>query len=176
YWEGFAEFMYRSYGDPRTPEGRALLAERSPIHKVDCIKEPMLIFHGANDVRCKVAESDTIVAAMQAKNIPVTYVVYPDEGHGFHKPPNRLSYIAIAEAFFARHLGGACEPVGRDFDGSSHEIRAGAEIVSQIGASYDRKPSSRGWCQFWVRAGHDPVAANVRSRGVVIAIIARQVG
>ena len=135
YWAGFAEFMYRSYGNPRTPEGRALLAERSPIHKVDCIKKPMLIFHGANDVRCKVAESDTIVAAMQAKNIPVIYVVYPDEGHGFHKPPNRLSYIAIAEAFFARHLGGACEPVGRDFEGSSHEVRAGAEILLEIGAT-----------------------------------------
>jgi dipeptidyl aminopeptidase/acylaminoacyl peptidase len=134
YWAGFAEFMYRSYGDPRTPEGRALLAERSPIHKVDRIKKPMLIFHGANDVRCKVAESDTIVAAMQAKNIPVTYVVYPDEGHGFQKPPNRLSYIAIAEAFFARHLGGACEPVGRDFEGSSHEVRSGAEILLEIEA------------------------------------------
>jgi len=133
YWAGFAEFMYRSYGDPRTPEGRALLAQRSPIHKVDRIKKPMLIFHGANDVRCKIAESDTIVAAMQAKNIPVTYVVYPDEGHGFHKPPNRLSYIAIAEAFFARHLGGACEPVGCDFDGSSHQVRAGAEILMEIG-------------------------------------------
>lgn len=130
YWAGFAEFMYRSYGDPRTPEGRALLAERSPIHKVDRIRKPMLIFHGANDVRCKIAESDTIVAAMQAKGIPVTYVVYPDEGHGFQKPPNRLSYVAIAEAFFARHLGGACEPVGRDFDGSSHEVRVGADIVS----------------------------------------------
>ena len=129
YWAGFAEFMYRSYGDPRTPEGRALLAKRSPIHKVDRIKRPMLIFHGANDVRCKIAESDTIVAAMRAKDIPVTYVVYPDEGHGFQKPSNRLSYVAIAEAFFARHLGGACEPVGRDFDGSSHEFRAGAEIL-----------------------------------------------
>jgi dipeptidyl aminopeptidase/acylaminoacyl peptidase len=132
YWAGFAEFMYRSYGDPRTPEGRALLAERSPIHKVDRITKPMLIFHGANDVRCKIAESDTIVAAMQARGIPVTYVVYPDEGHGFHKPPNRLSYIAIAEAFFARHLGGACEPVGRDFEGSSHEVRAGAEMLLEI--------------------------------------------
>jgi acylaminoacyl-peptidase len=135
YWAGFAEFMYRSYGDPRTPEGRALLAERSPIHKVDRIKKPMLIFHGANDVRCKIAESDTIVKAMQAKGIPVTYVVYPDEGHGFQKPPNRLSYIAIAEAFFARHLGGVYEPVARDFDGSSHEIRAGADILLEIGAS-----------------------------------------
>jgi dipeptidyl aminopeptidase/acylaminoacyl peptidase len=133
YWAGFAEFMYRSYGDPRTEEGRRLLAERSPINKVENIKKPMLIFHGANDVRCKVAESDTMVAAMQAGNIPVTYVVYPDEGHGFQKPSNRLSYIAIAEAFLARHLGGAFEAVGRDLDGSSHEIRAGAGALTDLG-------------------------------------------
>lgn len=135
YWAGFAEYMYRSYGDPRTEEGRKLLAERSPINKVENIRKPMLIFHGANDVRCKVAESDTIVAAMQARNIPVTYVVYPDEGHGFHKPPNRLSYIVMAEAFFARHLGGAFEPVGSDFEGSSHEIRAGTEILADLGVT-----------------------------------------
>jgi dipeptidyl aminopeptidase/acylaminoacyl peptidase len=59
YWSGFAEYMYRSYSDPRTEEGRKLLAERSPINKVENIKKPMLIFHGANDVRCKLAESDT---------------------------------------------------------------------------------------------------------------------
>jgi len=132
YWSGFADFMYRSYGDPRTEEGRALLAERSPIHKVDRIKKPMLIFHGANDVRCKVAESDVIVAAMQAKEIPVTYVVYPDEGHGFAKPGNRIAYIALAEAFFALHLGGDCEPFGNDLEDSSHEIRAGAEIFGEL--------------------------------------------
>jgi acylaminoacyl-peptidase len=129
YWAGFAEFMYRSYGDPRTEEGRKLLAERSPIHKVDNIKKPMLIFHGANDVRCKIAESDSIVAAMQAKNIPVSYVVYPDEGHGFARPPNRLSYVAMAEAFLARHLGGALEPIGNDLEGSSHQVRAGADLI-----------------------------------------------
>jgi dipeptidyl aminopeptidase/acylaminoacyl peptidase len=132
YWAGFAEYMYRSYGDPRTEDGRKLLAERSPIHNVENITKPMLIFHGANDVRCKVAESDTIVAAMQEKNIPVAYVVYPDEGHGFQKPPNRLSYIAMAEAFFARHLGGAFEPIGGDLEGSSHEIRAGADVLMAI--------------------------------------------
>nr|WP_041756643.1 S9 family peptidase [Bradyrhizobium sp. ORS 278] len=137
YWSGFAEFMYRSYGDPRTPAGRALLAERSPIHKVDAISKPMLIFHGANDVRCLMAESDTIVCAMRQRRIPVIYIVYPDEGHGFQKPENRLSYIAIAEAFFAHHLGGACEPVGRDFDGSSHEVRAGAPLLARHLSSTD---------------------------------------
>jgi acetyl esterase/lipase len=84
-------------------------------------------------VRCKVTESDRIVAAMQARSIPVTYVVYPDEGHGFAKPPNRVSYITIAEAFFARHLGGGFEPVGRDLEGSSHEIRAGDELLRDLG-------------------------------------------
>ena len=131
----FAENMYRSYGDPRTEEGRKLLAERSPINKVENIKKPMLSFHGANDVRCKVTESDTIVAAMQAKNIPVTYIAYPDEGHGFNKPPNRISYIAIAEAFFARHLGGACEAIVEDLEGSSHEVRAGADILTDLGVT-----------------------------------------
>lgn len=135
YWAGGAEYWYRSFGDPRTEQGRQLLAERSPINKVGNISKPMLIFHGANDVRCKVAESDTIVAAMQARNIPVTYVVYPDEGHGFQKPPNRLSYIAIAEAFFARHLGGAFEDIGGDLEGSSHEIRAGADILTDLGVT-----------------------------------------
>lgn len=132
YWAGFAEYMYRSYGDPRTEEGRKLLAERSPIHKVDKICRPMLIFHGQNDVRCKVAESDTIVEAMKQKAIPVAYVVYPDEGHGFALPANRLSYIAFTEAFFARHLGGICEPVGRDLEGSSHQIREGQDQLEKL--------------------------------------------
>jgi dipeptidyl aminopeptidase/acylaminoacyl peptidase len=129
YWAGFADFMYRSYGDPRTEAGRILLAERSPIYKVDNIKKPMMIFHGLNDVRCKITESDTIVAAMQAKNIPVTYVVYPDEGHGFSRNENQLSYYAIVESFFAKHLGGRCEPFGDDLEGSSHEIRAGSLVA-----------------------------------------------
>jgi acylaminoacyl-peptidase len=144
YWSGFAEFMYRSYGDPRTAEGRALLAERSPIHKVDNIAKPMLIFHGANDVRCLMAESDTIACAMRQRGIPVTYIVYPDEGHGFQKPENRLSYYAIAEAFFAHHLGGAFEPLGRDFDGSSHEVRAGAQLLAHyLSSMHEDNPPRR---------------------------------
>lgn len=143
YWAGFAEFMYRSYGDPRTDKGRELLAARSPIHKVDNIKRPMLIFHGQNDVRCKVAESDAIVNAMQQKSIPVAYVVYPDEGHGFRLPANRLSYVALAEAFLAKHLGGACEPVGNDLDGSSHEIRAGHDELAKLGLKLTIASSDR---------------------------------
>jgi acylaminoacyl-peptidase len=71
----------------------------------------------------------------------VTYVVYPDEGHGFQKPRNRISYIAIAEAFFARHLGGGCEAIGEDLEGSSHEVRAGADILTDLVVTQHRQPA-----------------------------------
>jgi acylaminoacyl-peptidase len=132
YWAAFYEQECHRIGDPRTAEGLALLKARSPLHRAGDITKPMLIGHGANDVRCKVAESDQIVAAMTAKNIPVIYVVYPDEGHGFARPENAIAFKAIEETFLARHLGGRAEPVGEDFTGSSHEIRAGGEILQDI--------------------------------------------
>ena len=92
----------------------------------------MLIGHGANDVRCKVAESERIVAAMTAKRIPVIYVVFPDEGHWFARPENDIAFSAMTEAFLARYLGGRAEPVGEDFRGSSYQIRAGEEILRNI--------------------------------------------
>ena len=70
-----------------------------------------------------------IVKAMQARNIPVTYVLYPDEGHGFARPENNLSFYAIAEAFLAKVLGGRHEPVGEDFKGSSLQVLVGAAEV-----------------------------------------------
>jgi len=132
YWADFMEQFNRRYADVKTEEGRAFLRSRSPLYKVDEIKKPMLIGHGANDVRCTLAQSDLIVAAMQAKNIPVTYVVFPDEGHGFYKPQNNIAFHAIVEAFLARHLGGRAEPIARDFEGSSHQIRAGADIIEEL--------------------------------------------
>jgi dipeptidyl aminopeptidase/acylaminoacyl peptidase len=133
YWASFYETECHRIGDPRTADGVALLRARSPLHRAGDIKKPMLIGHGANDVRCKVAESDQIVTAMTEKRIPVTYVVFPDEGHGFARPENSLAFRAIMEAFLARHLGGRAEPVGDDFNGSSHQIRAGSGILKDIG-------------------------------------------
>jgi hypothetical protein len=66
---------------------------------------------------------------MRAKSLPVTYVLYADEGHGFARPENRLSFYAIAEAFLAQHLGGRYEPVGGDFKGANFTVRAGASQV-----------------------------------------------
>ena len=77
----------------------------------------------------KQAESDQIVKAMQEKNIPVTYVLYPDEGHGFNRPENRTSFYAVAETFLAQCLGGPYEPVGNDFKGASITVPSGADQV-----------------------------------------------
>jgi hypothetical protein len=70
---------------------------------------------------------------MQQRNIPVTYVYYPDEGHGFRRPENRRSFNAVMEAFLGKHLGGRIEPVGDDFKGSSIEFRAGKDLIPGLG-------------------------------------------
>jgi dipeptidyl aminopeptidase/acylaminoacyl peptidase len=129
YWKAFLEEFAVRIGDPRTEEGKKLLAERSPLTRVDAIKKPLLIAQGANDPRVKQAESDQIVKAMKEKNIPVTYVLYPDEGHGFARPPNRTSFYAIAEGFLAKCLGGRYEPVGHDFKGANLQVLEGAQHV-----------------------------------------------
>ncbi len=69
---------------------------------------------------------------MQEKNISVIYILYPDEGHGFVRPENRLSFYAVTEAFLAEHLGGNCEPIGDDFKGSSITVPVGVEEVSGL--------------------------------------------
>ena len=129
YWASFFEQLARRVGDPRTEEGLALLKERSPLTYVENIRQPLLIAQGANDPRVRQAESDQIVDAMNAREIPVTYVLYPDEGHGFAVPENRLSFYAVAEGFLADCLGGRYEPVGDDFGGSSIQVPEGAEFV-----------------------------------------------
>ncbi len=89
----------------------------------------MLIAQGANDVRVKASESEQIVTAMTNRGLPVTYVYYTDEGHGFMRPENRRSFYAVVEAFLGKHLGGRVEPVGDDFAGSSIEFRAGRDLI-----------------------------------------------
>jgi dipeptidyl aminopeptidase/acylaminoacyl peptidase len=129
YWLPDLSMFTNRVGDHRTEEGRALLRRHSPLTYVDRICRPLLIGHGENDPRIKKAESDQIVAAMARKKIPVTYVLYPDEGHGFARPENNLSFNAIAEAFLAKHLGGSCQPIGNDLKGSSLIVVTGAEQI-----------------------------------------------
>ncbi len=129
YWKPMLEMFTTRVGDPRTEEGRVLLKKHSPLTYADRICRPLLIGQGVNDPRVKQAESDQIVQAMQAQNIPVTYLLYPNEGHGFARPENNLSFFAVAEAFLAGCLSGRYEPVGEDFKGSSIQVFAGAERV-----------------------------------------------
>jgi dipeptidyl aminopeptidase/acylaminoacyl peptidase len=134
YWAPMIQLFKDRVGDHTTTEGKQFLNERSPLSKVDAIKKPLLIGQGANDPRVKQSESDQIVQAMTAKKIPVTYALFPDEGHGFARPENRLAFYAITEAFFARHLGGRYEAVGTAFKGSSVTIPTGAADVPGLPA------------------------------------------
>jgi dipeptidyl aminopeptidase/acylaminoacyl peptidase len=129
YWETWKSLWKVRTGDYTTEAGLRLLEERSPLNRVDRIVRPLLIGQGANDVRVKASESEQIVAAMRQHGIPVTYVYYRDEGHGLGRPENRRSFTAVAEAFLAAHLGGRCEPVGDDFEGSTIEFKAGRELI-----------------------------------------------
>ncbi|MBU2340564.1 MAG: S9 family peptidase, partial [Alphaproteobacteria bacterium] len=132
YWEPLIAQFHERMGNPNTPEGLAMLKERSPLHSADRIVKPLLIGQGANDPRVKQAESDQIVAAMQEKNIPVTYVLFPDEGHGFAKPNNNIAFNAVAENFLATCLGGRAEPIGDTVKGSTAQIVEGEEYVQGL--------------------------------------------
>ncbi len=107
YWTPFLASLYRRVGNPDTEA--EFLKSRSPLFRVDQIKIPILIAQGANDPRVKQAESEQIVEAMKKKGIDYEYMLFPDEGHGFAKPENRLKFYAAAEKFLAKHLGGRFE-------------------------------------------------------------------
>ena len=132
YWAPLVEQFHQRMGDPDTPDGLALLKERSPLHSADRITKPLLIGQGANDPRVKQAESDQIVTAMQEHGIPVTYVLFPDEGHGFARPANNIAFNAISENFLATCLGGRAEPIGETVSASSAEIVEGETFVQGL--------------------------------------------
>jgi dipeptidyl aminopeptidase/acylaminoacyl peptidase len=143
YWRPILEgTFYKHIGDPAKPEDRARMMAQSPISRVDAIRVPLLIGQGQNDPRVVKKESDQIVDAMKAKGLPVTYVNYPDEGHGFVRPPNRISFFAISEAFLSKCLGGKYEPIGGDFAGSSLEVLEGAAHVPGLEAALP-KPAAK---------------------------------
>jgi dipeptidyl aminopeptidase/acylaminoacyl peptidase len=134
YWAAFFENLARRVGDPRTAEGRTLLQQRSPLHFAQRIARPLLIGQGANDPRVKQAESDQIITAMRAKGLAVTYVLYPEEGHGFAIPENRQAFYAIAEAFLVTHLGGIAQPFGGDLEGAKFDVREGRSHIPGLDA------------------------------------------
>ncbi|MBC22599.1 MAG: S9 family peptidase [Phycisphaerae bacterium] len=120
YWKPMMAMLETRVGSMGEP---AYLDAISPLTHVQYINRPLLIGQGANDPRVKVAESDQIVAAMNDRALPVTYVVFPDEGHGFRNPTNNMAFNAIVEAFLAKHLGGRAEPIGSDVAESTAQVR-----------------------------------------------------
>lgn len=120
YWKPIRGIFDKRVGNIDTEE--EFLKERSPLYRADQINKPLLIGQGANDPRVKQAESDQIVEAMRKAKKEVKYVVYPDEGHGFARPENRLHFFAIAEEFLGKHIGGRYEPMG-EIKGSSGQIK-----------------------------------------------------
>ncbi len=125
YWEPMRAMFAARVGSLAEPE---YLDSISPLTHVANIEDPLLIGQGANDPRVKISESDQIVEAMNERDIPVTYVVFPDEGHGFARPENSMAFNAVAEAFLAEHLGGRAEPLGGDVAESSAQVRELGEL------------------------------------------------
>ena len=121
--------MGKIIGDPRTKEGRAFLRSRSPINFAQNTKNPVLIGQGARDSRVPQEQSDTVVEKMQQAGVEVTYIVYPDEGHGFAKPANNMSFYAITEVFLGQCLGGRYEPIDAQIEGSSVQVPVGVEHI-----------------------------------------------
>jgi dipeptidyl aminopeptidase/acylaminoacyl peptidase len=129
YWGPWFSIWKNRLGDPATESGRAFLTERSPLTHIDRAVRPILIAQGMQDVRVVAAESEQMVAALKKRGVPVTYITFPDEGHGFARPENRMAFYAITESFLAKHLGGSRQPVGDDFKGSSLKVETGGELV-----------------------------------------------
>lgn len=91
------------YGDEREPEMRAHLEKISPLGQVDKIQRPLLVAQGFNDPRVPASESEQIVAALNAADVPVWYLLFMDEGHGFRKKSNSdlasAAYVMFLQKF-----------------------------------------------------------------------------
>ena len=93
------------YGDP--DKEADLLRRLSPIHRVDRVRAPTIVLHGANDTNVPVVEAEQVVDSLKKRNVPVEYVLFPDEGHGWRKTVNRVrSTVAIVQ-WFEKHLNRA---------------------------------------------------------------------
>jgi dipeptidyl aminopeptidase/acylaminoacyl peptidase len=112
YWEAARKMFAVRMGDVSTPEGKALLTERSPLNFTSKIETPLLVAQGANDPRVNRREAEQIVIALRDRGFPVEYILAPDEGHGFARPVNNLALFMESEKFLALHLGGRFQEGG----------------------------------------------------------------
>ena len=105
WWESQRLALYKEIGDPEKDE--AMLREISPVFHADKIRRPLLVLQGANDPRVIKPESDDIVAAVKRNGVPVEYIVFPDEGHGFTKKKNQIEGYGAILKFLDKYLKGA---------------------------------------------------------------------
>jgi dipeptidyl aminopeptidase/acylaminoacyl peptidase len=120
YWSNILMRWRRRGGD--FDHNEKLNREVSPLYHVDKIRTPLLIGQGKNDPRVTIANVNGMVAALRRAKREVTYVVYPDEGHGFARPENNFDFYGRVEEFLARHLGGRAEP-WKKIEGATAEVR-----------------------------------------------------
>ena len=97
-----AAISTKEYGDPATEA--EMLRTLSPIHKVDRVKTPLIVLHGANDTNVPVVEAEQVVKSLERRGVPVEYVLFPDEGHGWRKTPNRIRSVVAITKFFTERL------------------------------------------------------------------------
>jgi dipeptidyl aminopeptidase/acylaminoacyl peptidase len=93
------------YGDPKTQGD--MLDQLSPIYRLDRITAPTMVLHGANDTNVPVIEAEQIVSTLKKRGIPVEYVLFPDEGHGWRKVNNRIRSTVEITQFFVKYLNPA---------------------------------------------------------------------
>ena len=105
YWESFRKALYDELGDPFTADS-VRLKNISPLYNYEKIKKPLIVFQGMNDVRVLPVESEEIVAGVKKNNVPVEYVTYPNEGHGFAKKENQITTADRTLTFLDKYLKG----------------------------------------------------------------------
>ncbi|HEY5933356.1 MAG TPA: S9 family peptidase, partial [Kofleriaceae bacterium] len=133
HWKPAIARIHRRMGNPDDAKDKAALDAASPLTHAAKIKRPLLIGQGANDPRVPKAEAEQVVAAMKKANLPVSYIVFPDEGHGFARPQNNTAFMAITEAFLSAHLGGTYLPITKEeLAASSMKIEHGREHLPGI--------------------------------------------
>ncbi|HYI11761.1 MAG TPA: S9 family peptidase [Thermoanaerobaculia bacterium] len=105
WWEAARKSMYQEIGDPETELAR--LKETSPLFHADKIRKPLIVIQGKNDPRVIKAESDDLVESVRKNNVPVEYIVFDDEGHGFTKKKNQIAAYGAILAFLDKYLAAA---------------------------------------------------------------------
>ncbi|WP_462250899.1 S9 family peptidase [Ekhidna sp.] len=108
YWESFRKALYDELGDPTT-EDSVRLYNISPLFHTQNVTKPLMVLQGANDVRVLQVESDEIVAGVKANGVPVEYVIFEDEGHGFRKKENEIEGYGQIKVFLDKYLKGEAE-------------------------------------------------------------------